>query len=78
MREHGVDMPDPTANGKGGIFFRSGGGSTSGDQPDKVTTNGIDPESPEFQAAQEACGSILGTLGNGGPAFQSGPDETKP
>jgi hypothetical protein len=23
MREHGVDMPDPTADGKGGIFFRT-------------------------------------------------------
>jgi hypothetical protein len=81
MREHGVDMPDPTADGKGGIFFRSNSGS-AGSGPDNVTSDGIDPESPEFQAAQEACGSILGTDGGprfqGGPASQTGPDSAQP
>jgi hypothetical protein len=71
MREHGVDMPDPTTNGKGGIMFRSNGSASGSDGPDKVTSDGIDPESPEFQAAQEACGSILGA--DGGPKFQGGP-----
>jgi hypothetical protein len=43
MREHGVDMPDPQLNGEGGAI-RIGG-------PD----SGVDPESEEFQEAQEAC-----------------------
>lgn len=78
MREHGVDMPDPATDGKGGIFFRSNGGSAGGDEPN-VTTNGIDPQSEEFKAAQEACGSILGTLQDGGPSVQlGGPDSAKP
>jgi hypothetical protein len=75
MREHGVDMPDPTVDGKGGIMFKSNAGS--GDSKPNVTTNGIDPESETFKAAQDACGSILGTLEGEGPSFQ-GPDAAKP
>jgi hypothetical protein len=77
MREHGIDMPDPATNGKGGIMFRSSGSASGGDGPSNVTSDGIDPASPEFQAAQEACQSILGSdFGpkfEGGPATQSGP-----
>jgi hypothetical protein len=47
MREHGIDMPDP---GNGGMMVELGKG-------------GIDPESPEFQEAQEACDDLLGELG---------------
>ncbi len=80
MREHGVDMPDPGTNGKGGIIFRVNGSSgDSDDQPDKDFSGGIDPDSPEFQAAQDACGSILGTLREGqGPSTQVGPEPAKP
>jgi hypothetical protein len=79
MREHGIDMPDPTTNGKGGIMFRSNGSASGGDDtPGKVFSDGIDLESEEFQAAQEACGSILGTLGEGGPAGGPSTDSVKP
>jgi hypothetical protein len=50
MRSHGVpNFPDPQfQNGPGGgVGIRLGGA-------------GIDPNSPAFQAAQKACGSILG------------------
>jgi hypothetical protein len=51
MRHHGVpDFPDPTpgTNGQGGGFqIRSSPGS------------GVDPNSPTFQAAQQACHSLL-------------------
>jgi len=76
MREHGIDMPDPTTNGKGGIMFRVNGSDGGGDGG--KTFDGPDPESEEFQAAQEACGSILGTLGEGGPAGGPSTDSVKP
>ena len=78
MREHGIDMPDPATNGKGGIIFRSNASASGSGGPDNVTSDGLDPASPEFQAAQEACQSILGSdFGpkfEGGPATQSGPN----
>jgi hypothetical protein len=59
MRSHGVpNFPDPqfqTAPG-GGFGIRLGG-------------PGIDPSSPAFKAAQQACGSIMGGLK--GPATQT-------
>jgi hypothetical protein len=73
MREHGVDMPDPTADG--GFVMRvddSGGanGGTGG------TTKG-GPDDPEFQAAEKACSSLLpgkpSLNGNGGPASTAVP-----
>jgi hypothetical protein len=42
MREHGIDMPDPGADGD----FTVGG-------------EVVDPRSPEFTAAQEACADLL-------------------
>ena len=64
MREHGVDMPDPVFDGKGGVSITADGG-------------GMDPSSTTFQAAQEACKSILGDsvqFGGGvsGPVTQGG------
>jgi hypothetical protein len=53
MRDNGIDMPDPQA---GGGFVRIGGPGEGG----------IDPQSEEFQAAQEACGSLLEGAGFGG------------
>jgi hypothetical protein len=65
MREHGIDMPDPNANG--GMIFEAG--------PGEGGKAGIDPTDPEFQAAQEACGDLLpGKIGGGGPSTnQVGP-----
>ena len=48
MREHGIDMPDPTGDGL--VVRRDGAG-------------GPDPESAEFQAAEKACDHHLGKLG---------------
>jgi hypothetical protein len=68
MRAHGVDMPDPKAQG-GGITFqkRSDGG-------------GIDPQSPAFQRAQKACESFMPKGKGGGIQSKSGvgPDKGKP
>ena len=48
MREHGVDMPDPTFTGHG-IQIGPGPGGKSAIRPDDAT----------FQAAQRACGKYL-------------------
>ena len=53
MREHGVDMPDPTFSEDGGAQIRLNG-------------RGLDPEDPKFQKAQEACRKEApGGLGGG-------------
>jgi hypothetical protein len=46
MREHGIEVPDPTFEDGpgGGSLVRVGG-------------DGMDPNDPEFQAAEEACGT---------------------
>jgi hypothetical protein len=43
MREHGIDMPDPTFGEGGRAQIRIGPGS------------GVDPESDKFREAEEAC-----------------------
>jgi hypothetical protein len=62
MRSHGVpNFPDPTTSG-GGVGIKIGGPGS-----------GIDPNSPQFQAAQKACGSLLpGRPTSGGPGGGSG------
>ena len=66
MREHGIPMPDPNTDGGIMIQRNDDGSATNGDDQ-------IDPSSPEFQAAQEACQPILGDdLPGGGPRVQSG------
>jgi hypothetical protein len=52
MREHGVDMPDPT--GEGGLVMRK--------DNDK---GGPDPDSEKFQQAEQACDHHLANLGRG-------------
>jgi hypothetical protein len=62
MRDHGIEMPDPAADGSVTFKIRGQtGGSTNG-------TNGIDPGSADFQAAQEACQDLM-------PAFGPGSDD---
>ena len=51
MREHGIDMPDPT--GEGGLVMR------------KDDDHGPDPDSEQFQQAEQACDHHLATLGRG-------------
>jgi hypothetical protein len=58
MREHGVNMPDPTFGGEGQVTMKIDGDS------------GIDPSDPKFEAAQQACGSAFGPAGGkGGPGL---------
>jgi hypothetical protein len=65
MREHGIPMPDPNADGGIRIQRNADGNATNGDDL-------FDPESPEFQAAEEACRPILGDdFPGGGPTTQS-------
>jgi hypothetical protein len=69
MRAHGLpDFPDPKSDG-GGISVAVHAG----------TNPNMDPNSPVFQAAQQACQSIMGaqpgmsTQGGGGSGGGSGP-----
>jgi hypothetical protein len=58
MREHGIDMPDPTFDGDGRVAIRA----ERDDAADSGASTGpaFDFESDEFQAAQKACGDKLG------------------
>lgn len=62
MREHGINMPDPTFDGGGGgVMMKIGGDS------------GFDPSDPRFEDAQQACGSAFGPAGaKGGLGFSVG------
>ncbi|HEV7863228.1 MAG TPA: hypothetical protein VGR20_11025, partial [Acidimicrobiia bacterium] len=61
MREHGIDMPDPTFGTGGGVTLSIGKEGDGGP--------GIDPSDPKFEAAQQACGSAFGPAGaKGGPS----------
>jgi hypothetical protein len=56
MREHGVDMPDPEVDDKGRVRVRIGAGGPGG---------GTRPDPAKLEAAQKACGSLMG--GGDGP-----------
>jgi hypothetical protein len=45
MREHGIDMPDPSFSGGGGVM--------------RIGPGGLDRDSEKFQEAQKACQPIL-------------------
>ena len=47
MREHGIDFPDPTFSAEGGAQIR-------------LERGRLDPDDPEFKAAQEECGDLMG------------------
>ena len=75
MRSHGVpNFPDPEISSGGGVGIRIGGKGS-----------GIDPNSPQFKAAQKTCQSDLprpkgagpgaggpSTSSSGGPGGESG------
>jgi hypothetical protein len=63
MRAHGIPMQDPTTQG-GGIQFRGGG-------------QGVDPQSSQFQQAQQACAKYQPGGPNGGPTTTNGGSGTK-
>jgi hypothetical protein len=63
MRSHGIaDFPDPQSGPGGGIriAIRAGKGSD------------LNPQSPQFQAAEQACGSIIGGPLGGGKSSSQG------
>lgn len=67
MREHGIDMPDPElSEGPGGMRVHVGSDEGEGEP-------GFDPESPEFQGAQEECGELFE---GGGPTMSAEGAET--
>jgi hypothetical protein len=62
MRAHGINIPDPDPDG-GGIMIQNSGNP----DPD------LQPDSPKFKAAQEACRNLLPSGGPaGGNAQQAG------
>ena len=57
MRRHGVpDFPDP-AEKNGGVGFQISSSTKRG--PNGTTSTGIDPNAPQFKAAQQACQSLM-------------------
>jgi hypothetical protein len=46
MRDHGIDFPDPT--------FSEGGGATI-----KLGKGSVDPNDPDFKAAEKECREIM-------------------
>jgi hypothetical protein len=63
MREHGIDMPDPTfgENGEATIRIRRGDGGRGGP----------DPDDPKFKEAEEACRDKL-PFGGEPPSTEEG------
>jgi hypothetical protein len=70
MRDNGFDMGDPTFFGSS---VEDGSGAREGPFSD------VDPDDPDFQAAQEACQDIFGGFGLGIRPDGGGPgDEERP
>jgi hypothetical protein len=68
MRDHGIDMPDPQLNGGGMVFNEEAGSGPK-----------LDPNSADFQVAQEACGGLLpGKIQTGGAGPGGGGTVTVP
>lgn len=59
MREHGVNLPDPGADGTIRIGVGSGGSGASGGSAGGSGTKGALSPSPGFAKAQEACKQYL-------------------
>ena len=71
MRGHGVDMPDPQL-GKGGLSFQthSGTGKANSSSGPNGSSLNVNPDSPKFKAADQACHQYLGAIEGGGPSTQ--------
>ena len=67
MRAHGLsDFPDPQSGPGGGIAIRIRAGQGQG-------SSNLNPQSPQFQAAQKACQNIMGgPLGGGVKSASNG------
>jgi hypothetical protein len=61
MRAHGINIPDPQMSGNGG-----------GIQMKITPGQGVDPNAPQFQAAQSACQHFLPFNGKGGSVSRTG------
>jgi hypothetical protein len=68
MRDNGYDMDDPDF---GNFSPGSGGDGEPGEF--RGPFGAIDPEDPDFIAADEACSDILSGFGSGGGGFRGGP-----
>jgi hypothetical protein len=55
MRQHGIDFPDPTADG--GFVMQSNSSGSTSNGSGGIAKGG--PDDPKFQAAQTACASFL-------------------
>ncbi|HEV8298515.1 MAG TPA: hypothetical protein VGQ20_14515 [Acidimicrobiales bacterium] len=68
MREHGVDMQDPSADGGGPQVVKPQGGSdgpTSAFSVGGATVTGLSPDDPTFKEADAACKHIIaGVIAN--------------
>jgi hypothetical protein len=66
MRSHGINVPDPDANGRITVRATAGSGDTG------TSTQAQGPDDPAFQAAQNACKQYqpAGAQGNGRPSQQ--------
>jgi hypothetical protein len=70
MRAHGIsDFPDPQSQPGGGIAIRIH--ATPGQSSD------LNPQSPQFQAAQRVCQGIIGGPFGGGPKASAGTTGSK-
>jgi hypothetical protein len=67
MRSHGIsDFPDPQTLPGGGIGIRIGGGPGQ-------SSSDLNPQNPQFQAAQQACqGKLGGPFGKGPKSSSNG------
>ncbi|MCU1429801.1 MAG: hypothetical protein JWL83_3801 [Actinomycetia bacterium] len=65
MREHGVNMPDPTFDANGGAKIQVHRSAPSGSGPSSNSSGGGPPKDPKFQTASKACERE----GHGGPQF---------
>jgi hypothetical protein len=64
-------MPDPKLAGNGGLTFQAGPGSgpksSNGSGPKGL---GVNPDSPKFKAADQACNHFLGDRPDAGASTE--------
>jgi hypothetical protein len=71
MRQHGIDVPDPTADGNLTIHGDAGAGASGATGgPQQSGPSSADPNSPTFKAAQTACQKYMPKGGPGNMTAQ--------